>query len=68
MSGRISVADVDDTPSLQGSSPRGETMRQDAGDFYIVNTRLKGLTGRNVDPKILAREMGLLKDWEALSE
>lgn len=58
------LADDDDVLKVA----RGEKMRQDAGDFYIVNTRLNGLTGKDVDPEKLARELGLLKDWEAVSE
>jgi len=34
----------------------------------FTSVQVNALTGQNVDPEKLARELGVLKDWEAVSE
>jgi hypothetical protein len=43
---------------------RGEALRQQVGDYYRLNFRINGITGMDVDPEALARELGVLHDWE----
>jgi hypothetical protein len=47
---------------------RGERLRLDVGDFYIVDTRRNFITGKDIDPEALARELGVLKPWEAVRD
>jgi hypothetical protein len=37
----------------------------DLGSFYIIDTRRNLIVDRGVDPEELARELGVLKEWEA---
>jgi hypothetical protein len=44
---------------------RNERVRMDYGDWYVVDTRThRGANSTHVDPKALARELGVLKPWE----
>jgi hypothetical protein len=39
-------------------------MRQQVGDYYVLDLRINGILHHDVDPAAMAREMGLLKAWE----
>jgi len=43
---------------------RGERARLDLGEFYIVDTRINGITGKDVNVEALARELDVLKPYE----
>jgi hypothetical protein len=43
---------------------RSERMRQQVGDYYVLDLRINGILHHDVDPAAMAREMGLLKAWE----
>lgn len=43
---------------------RSERMRLDVGEYYVIDYRLNAIQQHNVDPEALARELGVLKDWE----
>jgi len=45
---------------------RTELMRSDCGDYYIVDWRRNSICKTHVDPKALARELGVLHRWEAV--
>ena len=47
---------------------RGERMRQELGDYYVLNVRMNGVMHHDVDPEAMAREMGALKVWERVIE
>lgn len=38
--------------------------RSDLGRFYIVNTRINCIAGKDVDIEKLGHELGVLKPWE----
>ena len=40
----------------------------DVGEYYVINWRINGVMQKNVDVESLARELGVLKDWEKLAE
>jgi hypothetical protein len=55
---------------------RGETLRKcrsdscwrrDLGDYYIIDLSAGSISAQHVDLEALAREEGVLKDWELLS-
>jgi hypothetical protein len=43
---------------------RGERMRFDLGEYYVIDYRLNAIQRHNVDPEALARELGVLRAWE----
>lgn len=47
---------------------RGMQMKLDCGDYYIVDFKRNFVVRPNVDPETLARELGVLKDWETLAD
>lgn len=50
----------------QIKAARSERARQSLGDFYVVDTQLNAITAHDVDPEELARELGLLMEYEEL--
>lgn len=38
------------------------------GDFYLVNWRINGIAGKNIDLEDYGREVGALKDYEELEQ
>ena len=46
---------------------RGARALQELGEFYVVDTRINGVRCSNVDPEDMARELGVLKAWEAVT-
>jgi hypothetical protein len=51
---------------LQLKTARGTRMRVDVGDYYVINVRFNGLMQRyrDCDPEELARELGVLRQYE----
>jgi hypothetical protein len=47
---------------------RSERMRQEVGWYYIIDYKMNAITHHRVDPEKLARELGVLQDWEAVTE
>lgn len=47
---------------------RGARMQQEVGDYYIVDFSKNAVTRMDADPEKLARELGVLKDWETLAD
>ena len=45
---------------------RGERMRLDCGDFYVVNLSRNAVTRKNIDLEVYGRSIGALQGWEAL--
>jgi hypothetical protein len=43
---------------------RGARQLFDLGQYYIVNTRINGITGQNMDPEGVGRELGVIKPYE----
>lgn len=39
-----------------------------SGNYFIVNTKINSVTRYNVDLEKLARELGVLKEWETLAK
>ena len=50
----------------QLKATRGERWRQEQGDYYIIDYRKNWLTHKHIDPETLARELGVLRDWETI--
>jgi hypothetical protein len=42
--------------------------RDDLGDFYILDRSQNSVVQTHVDLEVLAREMGLLRPWEKLTD
>jgi hypothetical protein len=51
---------------MQLKASRGQRMRLDVGEYYVLNTRLNGIMHhyRDCDPEDLGRELGVLKSYE----
>jgi hypothetical protein len=47
---------------------RSERMRQAVGDYYVVDFRINGVLHHDVDPEAMARELGVLKGYEQVTE
>jgi hypothetical protein len=49
---------------------RSEQMRLDVGYWYIINTRINGIVQpyKHMHLQDIAREVGVLKDWEEIAE
>jgi hypothetical protein len=45
---------------------RGERYRQELGSYYVVNMDRNSVEQTDVDPVALAKELGVLADWEAV--
>ena len=46
---------------------RGERMRREFGDYYVIDFRRNFVTHTRVDPEEMARDLGVLKEWETLA-
>jgi hypothetical protein len=46
---------------------RSERARFDLGDYYVLDWRINGIVGKNVDPEEMGRELGVLKAWEKVA-
>jgi hypothetical protein len=46
---------------------RGTQMRRDAGEFFILDLSRNEVLTKDVDPQVLGRELGVLKDYEHLT-
>jgi len=47
---------------------RGARAEQDCGRYYIVDFRKNIMMTKDVDPEALARELGVLRDYEQVVE
>jgi len=47
---------------------RGGRMQQEFGDFYLLDTRINGVIGKDVDPEELGRKLGVLHPGEGVEE
>jgi hypothetical protein len=45
---------------------RSERMRLDVGYYHVIDFRMNGVTRVNVDPEAMARELGVLRDFEEM--
>jgi putative component of toxin-antitoxin plasmid stabilization module len=43
-------------------------LRLNLGAYYVVDTNRNFVVATHVSPEDLGRELGVLKDWEALTE
>lgn len=46
----------------------GARLRQDVGEYYVLNVRLNAVTRMNVDPESFGRKLGVLRAWESVRE
>lgn len=54
----------DGPPAREIKATRGARAKVELGDFYILNTRHNSIDEHHVDPEEVARELGVLADWE----
>ena len=47
---------------------RGNRWRSDLGDYYLIDENRNMITGKDVDPESLGRELGVLKEYESISD
>lgn len=47
---------------------RGQRYEQEFGRYYIVNLDANRVDTTDVDPEALARELGVMRPWEALED
>ena len=62
---RVNRKLVPDLHQLKKS--RGETMRQDLGEFYVLDLFRNTVCDLNVDPEQIGRELGVLTPCEGLA-
>jgi len=43
---------------------RGERMRQEVGDYYVIDFKQNWITHKHVSPEQKARDLGVLQPWE----
>ena len=46
---------------------RGAQMQQDVGDYHVIDFRKNWITHKHVDPEQMARDMGVLHEWEEVA-
>jgi hypothetical protein len=46
---------------------RGRRAELSVGQFYVINTTYNVMAGKDVDLEELAKEWGVLRDWEVLA-
>jgi len=63
---RINRAIHDDDLVLR--TARSARAKLDVGDYFIVNSRLNAIAGKDVDLEAYAREVGALKAYETVGE
>jgi hypothetical protein len=47
---------------------RGERLRQQVGDFYVLDFSRNNVLNTHVDPEKMARDMEVLQPWEVVVE
>ncbi len=47
---------------------RGNQWRPELGDYYVVDLNRNSIIRKDVDPEKIARELGVLRDWEEVRE
>ena len=45
---------------------RGERMQSEVGYYHVIDFRLNAVTHTNVNPEAMARDLGVLKDYEEM--
>jgi hypothetical protein len=45
---------------------RGDRQRLELGDYYIIDYRRNFIINKDVDPETVARELGVLENWETV--
>lgn len=58
----------DGPPARELKKTRGARAVLDMGDYYVLNTQLNVPVDDHVDPEDLARELGVLAEWEYVHE
>jgi hypothetical protein len=58
----------DGAPARELKKTRGGRAKFDLGDFYVLNTERNTIDEHHVDLETLARELGVLADWEHIIE
>lgn len=53
-------------PDEQLRRGRGEH-RGNVGEFYIIDYRINAIQQPDVDPEVLGRKLGVLKNWEEVA-
>lgn len=55
-------------PDLQSvKTARGERLRQEVGDYYIIDYDRNYVADKDIDPEAYARELGVLQPWETVA-
>ena len=47
----------------QLKTTRGERLRMDVGDYYVIDYSKNSIIHKDVDPEQLGRELGVLREW-----
>jgi hypothetical protein len=47
---------------------RGWRLRQEVGDYYVIDFRRNWITHKHVDPEQMGRDLGVLHAWEQVVE
>lgn len=47
---------------------RGERLRMDVGDYHVIDWRRNLILNQHVDPEAMARELGVLRQDEAVGQ
>ena len=56
-------------PELEAlKATRGGRARVDLGDLYVIDFGRNFLVAANVDPEVYERELGVLRDYEAVEK
>jgi hypothetical protein len=63
---RVNRALAKDGEQLKAT--KGAQAQLDLGEFYVVDVSLNAVSRKDVDLEKLARELGVLKPYEALAE
>lgn len=49
-------------------TPRSTRLRQEVGDFYVLDVNHNWVTAKDVDPEELGRELEVLRPWEEVRD
>jgi len=47
---------------------RGDRWWHELGDYYLINVNRNLITDKHIDPESLGRKLGVLKDYERISD
>jgi hypothetical protein len=48
------------------TATRGDQQREQFGDYFLLNFRKKTVVRTHIDLELLARDWGVLQDWEKM--